>query len=122
MILTSFYRMKNDHGQKLDRFSIDVLKPGHVSAILKELSIKNRDIYTYSYLREEAINIEKITDYHKNLWKQGKIDYVLTSIAEVQHSLSNSAIPTYLMAIPKRNMLEAIEQAKSTIRFNHSIS
>src|SRR5699024_3926405 len=53
MILTSFYRMKNDHGQKLDRFSIDVLNPEHVSAILEELRIKNRDIYTYSYLREE---------------------------------------------------------------------
>src|SRR5699024_744841 len=42
--------------------------------------------------------------------------------AEVKQSLSYSDIPTYLMEIPKRNMLEAIEQAKSTIRFNQSIS
>lgn len=122
MILTSFYRLKNDYGQQLDRISIDVLNPKHVSAILEGLHIKDRDIYTYGYLREDTIHIDKIINHHKNLWEQGKIDYVLTSTVEVQESLTASEIPTYFMEIPKRNMLEAIKEAKSTIRFNQNIS
>lgn len=122
MVLSSFYRLKQDHGQRLNRFSVDILNREYVSAILEELHIKNRDIYTHSYLHEETIDIDKIIAYHTRLWEQGKIDYVLTSIAEVKQSLSNLGIQTYLMEIPKRNILEAIQKAKSIIHFNKSTS
>lgn len=122
MILTSFYRVKHHHGKKLDRFSIDVLNPHHVSAILGELDITNRDIYTYSYMREEAIDTSKIITYHRSLWEKGTIDYVLTSIEDVKESLTDSDIPTYLMEIPKRNIVKAIEEAKKTFHLNQSIS
>src|SRR5699024_7379777 len=122
MILTSFYRMKYDFGQHLNRFSTDITRPEYVSAVLRELNIKNRDIYTYSYAREGAVHINNITAHHKKLWDQGKIDYVLTSITEVQENLSHKDIPAYLMEIPERNILEAIEQARSTMQFNQRIS
>lgn len=122
MILTSFFRAKNNHGQTLDRFSVDVLDPEHVSAVLDELRIKDRDIYTYSYLLDEAVDADKVKAHYRSLWSEGKIDYVLTSIPEVKEYLSNNDVPAYLMEIPKRNVAKAIEEAKGTIRFNQSIS
>lgn len=122
MILTSFYRVKHDHGERLDRFSIDVLNSEHVSAILGELDITDRDIYTYSYMLDEASDVDKIADFHRTLWEKGAIDYVLTSVEEVKEDLSASEIPTYLMEIPRRNIIKAIEEAKQTFHFNQSIS
>lgn len=121
MILQAFYQMKNEHEQRLERFSIDIFDRSYVSVVLEELNMKHRDIYTHHYLPEDT-TIHQIIDSHKRLWERGEIDYVLTSVREVEQNLTDSGIQTYLMDIPKRNMLTAVEKAKDTIRFNESSS
>ncbi|WP_339226411.1 hypothetical protein NSQ77_12830 [Oceanobacillus sp. FSL K6-2867] len=118
MILTSFYRLKNDYNQVLDRISIDVLDGQHLAEVSKELSFNNKQIYHYSYGDDESPDIQKITSFHQNLWNEGKIDYVLTSSKEVEILLKEAGIPGSSMIIPEVNLLHAIESAKSLTELN----
>ncbi|WP_229683087.1 hypothetical protein [Virgibacillus oceani] len=122
MILTSFYRLKNYHNQALDRISIDVLDRAHVDKVVNELDMQEHTIYTYSYGDDKVLDIDLIVAYHQNLWSDGKIDYCLTSIEEVEQRLKEKGIPTSCMQIPQINVERAIEQAKSIAKLNHSKS
>lgn len=122
MILTSFYHLKNLHQKQLDRLSIDVLDDVHVSEVLGELNLTGEQIYTYSYKSDVEIDFEGITDFHYTLWNEGKIDYVLTSLHEVERSLLNKGVPVYKMVTPKRNLDKAIEECKSIAVLNMSKS
>lgn len=122
MILTSFYRLRNYHNQKLDRISIDVLDKQYVDEVVAELEMEEHAIYTYSYGDDSILDIGKICQYHKDLYKAGKIDYVLTSIEEVEQRLIEAGIPTSCMVIPKLNLERAIERAKSIATLNKSKS
>ncbi|ASK61974.1 hypothetical protein CFK37_07280 [Virgibacillus phasianinus] len=122
MILTSFYRLKNYHNQELDRISIDVLYKEHVDEVISELQMEDREIYTYSYGDDAVLDIGKIFHYHKKLFQEGKIDYVLTSIEEVEQRLIDEGIPTSCMVIPKLNLERAVEKAKSIATLNKSKS
>ncbi|GAB3048570.1 hypothetical protein [Virgibacillus ainsalahensis] len=122
MILTSFYRIKNYHNLQLNRISIDVLHDSHVEGVLHELDINDHEIYTYSYGKDIEVDIKKIVKHHQKLWDSDKIDYVLTSVDEVEQQLRNLDIPTIRMIIPKLNMERAIEQAKSIVTLNQSKS
>jgi hypothetical protein len=122
MILTSFYHVKNRYNQQLNRLSIDVLDEIHVSEVLTELNLSEENIYTYSYKHHTEVNTNLVVDFHKQLWNEGKIDYVLTSLDEVERSLKEQGVPTYQMVIPKRNMDRAIEECKLAATLNMSKS
>lgn len=122
MILTSFYRVKNYQNQELNRLSIDVLDSKHVEEVLSELKISSDEIYTYSFGAEDSVDLDKITRYHEGLWNEGKVDYVLTSIHEVELKLKEKGIPTSCMQVPKLHLERAVEEAKSIATLNQSIS
>ncbi|MFD2045314.1 hypothetical protein ACFSTA_16640 [Ornithinibacillus salinisoli] len=122
MVLTSFYHLKNTYNQSLDRLSIDVLDRSHVTEVLTELVLRDRDIYTYSYGQDNIVDIPKIVSFHQKLWDDGKIDHVLTSLDEVEQKLKEIGIPTISMIIPHINMEKAIVQAKSITTLNMSKS
>ncbi|MGY0693372.1 hypothetical protein ACW2QC_11350 [Virgibacillus sp. FSP13] len=119
MILTSLCRLKFHH-QALNRISIDVPNRVHVDEVVTELAMHDHTIYTYSYGGE--LDIDHIVTYHKNLWNEGKIDHVLTSIVDVKQKLTKQNVPTSCMQIPKINMEHAIECAKETAILNQSKS
>ncbi|MEC5424117.1 hypothetical protein QGM71_11500 [Virgibacillus sp. C22-A2] len=122
MILTSLYRLRNHCMQSLNRFSVDVYNHQNVTAVFKELKIVDNEIYTYSFGDDETINLEKIISHHKKLWETGKIDYVLTSINDVEERLKELGIPCYCMIIPQLNIERAINEAKTISNLNQSKS
>ncbi|WP_077329460.1 hypothetical protein [Virgibacillus siamensis] len=119
MILTSFYRVRNYHNQDLNRLSIDVLDSHHVDEVLSELKKDASEIYTYSF-GDDVMDIDRITAFHEKKWKDGKADFALTSIHEVEQKLREKGIPTNCMEIPMLNIERAIEQAKSIATLNQS--
>lgn len=118
MILASFYRLKND----LKRLSIDVSDHSHVDKVLEELKMSDTEVYTLAFGKESDITIDKIVKHHQDLWNEGKIDYVLTSMDEVEQRLRKLGIPTSCMVIPTLNLEHTIEQANSIIKLNQSKS
>lgn len=121
-ILTSFYRLKNEHKQALDRLSIDILDEQHVNEVQRELNMNELEMYTYSFGDNDVLETDKIVKFHQRLWNEGKIDYALTSISEVEQHLIDLGIPTKSMIVPTLNIEQAIAQAKSIATFNQSKS
>ncbi|MFD1037008.1 hypothetical protein ACFQ3N_01015 [Virgibacillus byunsanensis] len=122
MILSSFYRVKNEHNQQLSRISIDALDSRHVDEVLNELQIGGGEIYTYSFGVDEKTDLDNIFNYHKQLWYEGKTEFALTSIEEVEQMLKEAGIPTICMKIPQINIVHTIEKAKSIVSLNQSKS
>lgn len=122
MILTSFYRLKHLEDRPLNRLSIDVLNKNHVDEVLTELLLHEKNIYTYGYGVNHPVEIQKVVDFHQTLWEKGKIDYALTSIKEVKDNLQANDVPVSFMQIPKINMIDVIERAKSVTLLNKNKS
>ncbi|SHG26195.1 hypothetical protein [Ornithinibacillus halophilus] len=122
MILTSFYHVKNTYNQQLNRLSIDVLDNRYVKEVLTDLELRDSDIYTYNYGVDEPVDLDLIVNFHKKLYEEGKVDYILTSLYEVDIKLKALGIPSYCMVTPKINIDKAIERAKSITTLNKSKS
>ncbi|PAV31478.1 hypothetical protein CIL05_02150 [Virgibacillus profundi] len=122
MIMSSFYRLKYEHNQPLDRFSIDVLNQIHVDEVLTELNKLDKDIYTYSISENGLVDLDKIVSFHQNLWKEGKIDFVLTSSNEIEQQLKGLGITARTMHVPKINLRRAMTEAKTMTKLNQSKS
>ncbi|QKY70583.1 hypothetical protein [Lentibacillus sp. CBA3610] len=122
MILTSLYQLKHYDDQKLSRLSIDIQDSTHIDEVFFEIDNNKDDIYTYSYGSDNTINIRQIADYHQLLYDGKKVDYVLTSIHEVEQILRERGVPASCMHIPKLNLMHAIEKAKSIAAINQSQS
>ncbi|MBY7144880.1 hypothetical protein KFZ56_17835 [Virgibacillus sp. NKC19-3] len=113
-ILTSLYRLQRD----LKRLSIDVSDRVHVDKVIGELEMDDKDIYTIEFEKERDITIDHIVKHHHDLWNEGKIDHVLTSMNEVEQRMNELEIPTTCMTIPTLNLEHTIEQATSIVRLN----
>jgi|GEM_PF-1523154 len=122
MILSSLYHVKNYHKQELRRLSIDIPESRYINEVLHETDTSDQGIYVYDYGHNVRIDTGQIAAYHEKLWKEGKIDYVLTSISEVSQIMRTKGIPGSCMAIPKLNFMYAIEKAKSIVVINQSQS
>ncbi|GGJ82552.1 hypothetical protein GCM10007063_01320 [Lentibacillus kapialis] len=120
MILSSFYRLTNDYKREVKRLSIDIPENKHVDEVLHDLNINDQDIYTYSYGNDPYVDTGRIASYHEKLWQEGKIDFVLTSIREVDQIIRKKGIPGNCMIIPELNLVRAMEKAKSIATINNS--
>ncbi|SET51139.1 hypothetical protein SAMN05216389_11346 [Oceanobacillus limi] len=122
MLLTNLYHLNNTHNKPLNRLSMDALNKDLVDEVMSELELSNRDIYSYCYGQDKVVDIDNVVSFHKKLWDEGKIDYVLTSLDEVEQKLKLHDIPTNCMMIPQINMEKAIEKVKSITLFNKNKS
>lgn len=121
-ILTTLYKLRNVCNQSVNRLSIDIPNSKHVQHVLAELQLGNLDIFTYEHKPNEKVNIDQLTSYHEKLWNEGKIDFAITSIEEVEQQLDKRNVPSILMEIPAINLEYAIDKAKSIVKFNQSKS
>lgn len=122
MILRNLHHMKNEYCRQLNRLSMDGPDEKYINNVLKELNLDDKEIYPYCLAGDQHVTVDKIVGHHQRLWNDGKIDYVLTAIDEVEQRLSELGIPTTSMVIPEINIQHAIEQAKAMATFNKSKS
>lgn len=122
MILSSFYKLIYSNKRQVTRLSIDLCNSIHVSEVLKELDISDQHIYTYGYCEEKSFHPDDIVSFHKALWHEGKIDYVLTSAREIEVMLEEAGIPVRRMVIPRKNIRSAMDEAKLLAKMNQHSS
>lgn len=120
MILTAFYRLQNVHNQQIEHVSIDTPTEDPVNEVKRELAMQDHSIYMYSFNDHHDHHIDSITAHHIALWEKGKIDYVLTSVKEVEEHLHFKKIPVYMMKVPKCNIEQTIEHARKVAAFHQS--
>jgi hypothetical protein len=122
-IMSALYSLSFIKQQPLHRLSVDVYQEAALHEVFSELKIHDKKIYPYAYEKYEEPDLDKILHFHQQLWADGKIDYVLTSIKEVEEKLAALHIPASCMIIPNLNIKQALEKAlaMSKLNQNHSI-
>lgn len=121
-LVTALFRLINRDGHLLERFSVDVVNKKYVENILHDLEINHDSIYVSDYENSDKITAEQISDFHRDLWKDNKIDFVITSSKFIHDQLAEENIPVYYIGIPKKYYNDVIERAKRLVHFNrHSI-
>ncbi|WP_085993940.1 hypothetical protein [Oceanobacillus senegalensis] len=121
MVLTNLYQLKNSR-DTIRRISIDYGDKTAINHVLEDLHMNRQNIHIYDYSSDSDISIDHIVDYHSNLWGEGKIDYVLTSVKSVGDRLLEMGIPTRPMVIPSVSLKQALEKAKSKVKLDLSKS
>lgn len=119
-ILSAFYHLSFLRQQPLHRLSVDVYREAALQEVCTELGMNKEEIYSYAYENDKEPDLEKIVHHHVHHWHQGKTDHALTSIKEVEEKLTALQIPTSCMIIPKRNIKQALEEARALGKLNQS--
>ncbi|MDY0394340.1 hypothetical protein ACFSMW_08860 [Virgibacillus halophilus] len=123
MVLSSLYQAKTAYENlPLGKVSIDVPPCTHIEEMLLDLRFTKSFILTYGDIGNTDFDCSKIVEHHKQLWEQGKINHVLTSLYEVHEQLNRLQIPNHCMPIPSKNIKEALEESQSVASLNQSIS
>src|SRR5690625_4600649 len=121
-LATAFYRLTHKHNHSLDRFSIDVANKKYVENILHDFDIPQHSVYVSDYLNKGKSTAEQIINFHRDLWNDGKIDFVMTSSKLIDQQLLKDNIPVYYIDIPQKHFYDTINQAKHLVHANdHSI-
>ena len=94
----------------MGRLSIDVREKSNIEAIINELSTPVTTPFLHVLEDHEIIEIS--TEFHKDLFLQGKTDQAITSIHAVYEHLNALNIPAMKMIDPESSILTMIEQTK----------
>lgn len=116
-VLTSLFYAKRRLQEGVSRLSVDMWHHHHIEEVFEKLVRANHEVYTHRY-GNDAFAVEEIVAFHCRLWEEGKIDYALTSVKEVERRLNKKNIPASYMRIPDPNLEQAIREAKSIATLN----
>jgi len=95
-IIKAFWDIKND-GKPIERISIDVVDEMLVKEVEKEFGIKINNLYVIPY--DANMAEEEYTRRHMELWKQGKVDIVISALGAVYNELKANNLPVYRLNI-----------------------
>lgn len=108
----ALYQLKDEPFQDLNRISIDIMMEERlVYEILHDLNFQANEIYVHSLDQGNNLDMNHIIESHLRLWNENKIDYVLTSVGEVERALLKEHVRCKRSTMPKRNMEKAVDKA-----------
>lgn len=113
MVSHTFFLLATEYQMAIRRLSIDIMNPAHVTEVLNDLGMEQKDIFIHDIHEIPGLDIAEIVKRHQQLWDQEAIDFVLTSIDAVAQALKELNIPCLKMPIPKKNFLHGLQEAKT---------
>ncbi|HLS20866.1 MAG TPA: hypothetical protein VK056_04265 [Bacillota bacterium] len=121
-LATLLFQLISKYNHPPERFSIDVANKKYVENIFHDLEINHNSVYVSDYQNSGNICVDQIINFHRELWKDKKIDFVVTSSKYIHDQLAEENIPVYYIGIPKKYFNNVIKRAKELVHFNdHSI-
>ncbi|QHE62662.1 transcriptional regulator [Rossellomorea vietnamensis] len=114
-LVTSLLYILHHHGIEPDRVSIDLMDLSFIDHAQSDLHLKNPPRYVMDYKERlpHTFHIDDYTDFHRQLFLDGKTDMALTSIHAVYDRLVELHIPCMRMIDPAKSLIRAIEKAHS---------
>ena len=109
-ISTTLLSLLVDQPVKLNRLSIDVMNLLFIDNVLNDLHTTQRP-----YIQTIALHTpyDDYVNHHKNLWDNGEVDFIITSIHAVYNQLKALNIPVMRMMDPKSSILRYLYEAKA---------
>lgn len=106
----AFLEMIYEQGKTIQQLSIDTMSSNIISQeALSQLNIKNPKIYTKVFELNGDIDTNELFQFHSDLWKQGKIEGVLSYFPLVCKALRENGIPAYWMSMSKMEIRQTLQ-------------
>ncbi|KPL57982.1 hypothetical protein [Rossellomorea vietnamensis] len=114
-VVTSLLYILYHHKIAPDRVSIDLMDRSYIDHVQSDLHLKNPPRYVKDYKEclPHNFNINDYTDFHQQLFQEGKTELALTSIHAVYDRLSELHIPCMRMIDPSKSLIRTIDEAQS---------
>ncbi|MCR8848265.1 transcriptional regulator [Rossellomorea sp. SC111] len=114
-LVTSLLYILHHHRIEPDRVSIDLMDRSFIDHAQSDLHLKNPPQYVMDYKESlpHNFNINDYTDFHRQLFQDGKTEMALTSIHAVYDRLIELQIPCMRMIDPAKSLIRAIDEAYS---------
>ncbi|MHA6259137.1 hypothetical protein ACXYMX_04380 [Sporosarcina sp. CAU 1771] len=124
-IALTLLEISNKKIAPLERISIDLPDRELLDLILLQLEIQPtpKFVTDYPWLANDFTKDFVTTDIletHASLWESKQIDFVVTSIHSLYDELVELQIPCMRMVDPKKNIIDALEEAKSLGVLQHA--
>ncbi|MFX0550053.1 hypothetical protein ACOAKC_12065 [Hathewaya histolytica] len=116
-IMKAFWNM-NKRGINASRISLDIVDKGLVDDICRDFDMEFKEIYVFPFEKHKKEKIYK--EEHKRLWKDKKIDLVITSYGWIYNELKNQGIPVLRLGITHHLIRNSIDHIIYKIK-NRSI-
>ena len=100
------FHVRYHHHLHMSRFSIDLFKLEEVKEIFDELKLPFRDIYVQPF---DSQKLDDTTQFHIQLFEQGKIDYCITPLLNTFELLKRKQIPVFRIVPSKFAIRKALE-------------
>lgn len=117
-IALTLLHISNKQIASFDRVSFDLPNRNLLDLITTQLEIhpQPRFVTDYSWLDKDfskSFLLQDVLQVHVQLWETKQIDFVVTSIHSLHDELLHRGIPCMRMIDPKKNIIDALEEAKS---------
>lgn len=113
-----FIQMSIDHDEVVKRVSVDMIESEgqYLHEQLSELEIPDENTHVLTY--DEHYDPEEITQFHLQLWRDGKTQGAFTTLFSVERALQKEGVPIYRVLMTKMEIRQAmkmvIEKARSS--------
>jgi hypothetical protein len=115
-IAASLLRITHTCKIPLERLSIDLFDAANITPVLSECEIKINPFQIFEFkqqMLDSTFNLEKIVQFHYNLWEQGVTKTALTSVHAVYDRLHSLGVPAIRMADPQVSLIRGLQTAKA---------
>ncbi|MGG3916379.1 transcriptional regulator [Rossellomorea vietnamensis] len=114
-LVTSLFYILHHHRIEPDRVSIDLMDRSLIDHAQSDLHLKNPPRYVMDYKESLPHNfhIKDYTEFHRQLFQDGKTGMALTSIHAVYDRLVELKIPCMRMIDPSKSLIRTIDEAQS---------
>lgn len=119
-ISTSILSVLAKNNIPLSQLSIDVMNSEHVKNVLDDIEYEGSLPFVQEIHIEEPFNL--IYQRHKNLWLDGKIKFVITSIHSIYDALIAEGIPAMRMHDSNNIIIHRLEETKVLSKMTKSES
>lgn len=108
----TIFEMTYHHQVSLERISIDTISEDVIQEVFRELGVPYPQVYLISELCPEN---DPLTwgDIHLRLWKENKVDCIVTTIRSTYNYLVKNKAPVYGVRPTQSVIRECLENAKS---------
>ncbi|MCC5463940.1 hypothetical protein [Pelosinus baikalensis] len=101
-------QMAFEHKVVLERISVDFIEAEvDIEQLLRATGIPWSDVYIKYYNRQ--YDPEEIIQFHLQLWREGKIDGVITALRSVMNALQKEDVPVYHFTLSEREIYQSIK-------------
>jgi hypothetical protein len=91
------------------RFSVDTMHKNVVEEMLEELNITDYEIYASEH--DDFISSNELAEYHINLYKDSKTDFMITCLTSAYEKLKLAGMPAYRIVPTVMSIRETLRMA-----------